>query len=231
MDNSKRFARFTSSKISALTSSGKQRDGFGVKAITYIQEKKYERKLGRSISQEVNARPLQWGKLCEPKAFENLGLEYTLVSSETIEHPLFKEYWSGSPDGVKDGCVYDIKCPITLLSFCKFYDCETKEQLIDAHDDGEKYYYQLVSNAILTNTNKAELIIYCPYKSELDSIRLMADEANINWVKYSADDELPYLIDGGYYKNIKIIKLDIPQSDKDFLTGRVTLAIKQLNEI
>jgi hypothetical protein len=41
------------------------------------------------------------------------------------------------------------------------------------------------------------------------------------WVDYASDDELPYLIDGGYYKNLNIIRFEIPEADKKLLTGCV----------
>lgn len=228
MNQTKRLGRFTSSEIYALTKKDRSGKGFGAPALTYIQEKIYERRLGRRLSEEVNARPLQWGKLCEAIAFEALGLEYTLTSQDTIEHPDFPEYWAGSPDGVKNGVVYDIKCPSTIKSFCQFYDCNTKEELIENHKDGEKYYWQLVSNAILTGVDKAELIIYMPYKQDLTAVREAALDYGYKWIEYAADDELPYIIEGNYYKNLKVISFHIPDEDKKLLTDCVVKAIEIL---
>ena len=228
MNQAKRLGRFTSSEIYNLTKKDRTGKKFGQAALTYIQEKNYERRLGRRLSEQVSARPLEWGKLVEQRAFEVLGLEYQLVSDMTIEHPLYPDFWAGSPDGVKNGVVMDIKCPYTIKSFCQFYDINDKESLIDKHKSGEQYYWQLVSNAILTNVDRAELIIYCPYQSELTAIREMAEEQLIKWMQYATDEELPYLLDNGYYKNIKVIELDIPQSDKDLLTECVVEASKLL---
>ena len=228
MNQAKRLGRFTSSEIYNLTKKDRTGKKFGQAALTYIQEKNYERRLGRRLSEQVSARPLEWGKLVEQRAFEVLGLEYQLVSDMTIEHPLYPDFWAGSPDGVKNGVVMDIKCPYTIKSFCQFYDINDKESLIDNHKNGEQYYWQLVSNAILTNVDRAELIIYCPYQSELTAIREMAEEQLIKWMQYATDEELPYLLDNGYYKNIKVIELDIPQSDKDLLTECVVEASKLL---
>jgi len=216
INNINRIGKFTSSEIWKLTKKDRSGKGFGQIALTYIEEKKFEKQLGRSLSVESDARPLQWGKLNEAKAFELLGLEYTLTSDKTINHSSLSN-WSGSPDGVKDGVVIDIKCPYTLKSFCQLYECYDKQTLIDYTTSGEAYYWQLVSNAILTDTNKAELIIYCPYQSELQSIRDNADLEGIKWISFASDDQLPYLIEGGYYKNIKVISLDIPNEDKQLL--------------
>lgn len=228
MNQVKRLGRFTSSEIYNLTKKDRTGKKFGQAALTYIQEKNFERRLGRSLSEQVSARPLEWGKLVEERAFEVLGLEYSLVSNVTIEHPDMPDVWAGSPDGVKDGVVMDIKCPSTLKSFCQFYDITDKESLIDNHKSGEQYYWQLVSNAILTNVNKAELIIYCPYKSELDIIRGMAQEQLLKWIEYATDEQLPYLLDNGYYNHLKIITLDIPKEDKEYLTECVLKAKKLL---
>ena len=146
MDHSLRAGRFTSSKIAALMSNGsrdmtedelkaykllnpkskktKIEDGFGKPALTYIKEKLFETKLGRRLDNETNSRPTSWGNLVEDIAFEQLSTGYNKVSQETIQHPTI-ENWSGSPDLIKydEGLtVGDIKCPMTLKSFCTFYE-------------------------------------------------------------------------------------------------------------
>jgi hypothetical protein len=199
-----------------------------------------ERLLGRSLSDETNARPLTWGKIVEGRVFELLGLEYSLSSSETDPHPTI-EYWSGSKDGKKEGveggCIIEIKCPITLKSFCQLvqplYQGLTGSAAMDSirenHKDGEKYYWQCVSNAVINNTKHAELIVYMPYFSELVEIKKMADGIpNAYFITMGGDDELPYLIDGGYYKNLNIISFEVPQSDKEALTANVLKAGKML---
>ena len=240
INNEKRVGNFTSSGIGALMSPGTM--------ATYIEEKNYERKLGRSLNSIVSAKPLSWGRLLEVRAFELLGLEYSLISKETIVHPEYA-FWSGSPDGNKPNTVLDIKCPITLKSFCTFIECivmvETSlgvfemdglrsiKKVREKHKLGEDYYWQLVSNAILANAEFAELIIYCPYKSELSEIRssceeYLGDPKEVNWIAYSNDDDLPYILDGGLYKNITVIRFKIPEIDKISLTTKVKLASLKL---
>jgi len=253
--NKIRVGNITSSEgAAAVMTNGKAKGTLGKPALTYIEECNFERRLGRSIDTESNARPLTWGRLVEGRVFNILGLEYQLVSSETIQHPEI-EYWVGSPDAVKDNpftesegkTVVDIKCPITLKSFCQLvaplyedlYDGGLSHGLIAInalraeHRDGEKYYWQLVSNAILTDSKFAELIVYCPYKSELDDIREIIQlgdgemQSKYGWINWSNDDELPWIPDGGYYKNINVIRFEIPQEDKDALTERM----KQCGEL
>src|SRR3990172_2945044 len=98
-NSEKRIGNFTSSEISALMSKSKD-GGFGKPALTYIEECNMERRLGRSLTDEVSARPLTWGKLVEVKAFELLGLDYKISSQETDLHPEIS-YWAGSSDGNK----------------------------------------------------------------------------------------------------------------------------------
>lgn len=238
MEHSLRVGRFTSSAISALMSNGKTKDTYGKPFYTYVRKKYFETKLGRRIDNETNARPTSWGKLVEKQAFELLGTEYNLVSQETITHPTINA-WSGSPDLEKfdEGkTVCDIKCPMTLESFCTFYECETIEQVREQHKDGEDYYWQLVSNSILLDTKYAELIIYVPYQEELETIREAArnfdgDQNKIAWVNWANDEDLPYLIPGIFYKNLKTIRFEVPESDKIALTQRVKAAITELDRM
>lgn len=238
--NEERIGNFTSSNISALLSDGKTKGTFGKPFYTYVAEKNMERRLGRSLNDISTAKPLVWGKLLENRCFDLLGMEYRLMSQDTIQHKEI-DFWSGSPDGVKlnPKTVIDIKCPMTLKSFCQFVDCidigegKTIENIREHHPDGEKYYWQLVSNAILTDASVAELIIYLPYKSELQAIREYCEETDMNpnkiaWIAFAEDDDLPYLIDGGYYKNIYTFSFDVPESDKKLLTDRVIEAGKLL---
>lgn len=224
-----------------VTSSGCYPLTEGVKGLTkpgftYIEEKNMERRLGCSIETESNAKPLSWGKLIEGRVFELLGLEYSLTSTDTIVHQEF-DYWVGSPDGVKEDTVIDIKCPLTRKSFCQLVDplyrgltgMDAMNAVRENHRDGEKYYWQLISNAILTGKPYAELIVYMPYISELPAIKMLSDGVpNCMWISFASENELPYLPDNGYYSNLNVIRFEVPQADKDLLTARVIEAGKHL---
>lgn len=236
-----RNGNFTSSEIVALTTNGRAKDSLGDPFYTYIRTRNMERRLGRALVEEINARPVQWGSLLEPRVNDLLGLEYTYCSNVTLPHPTI-DCWYGSPDALKEAngilTVADIKCPFTMQSFCEMVDGWQEngvQGLRDANKYSEKYYWQLVSNSIITESASAELIIYCPYKSELAEIREMASSAgevdgDYKWVYWAKDEELPYLIDGGHYKNLYVLNFDVPKADKDFLTKRVQLASKDLIE-
>jgi len=241
-----RNGNFTSSEIVKLCSNGKAKGTFGAPFYTYIEETNMERRLGRALENEVDAKPLSWGKLCESVAFNALGLEYKLCSDVTLSHPTI-EVWKGSPDALKgDDTVIDFKCPMTLKSFCQLVDpykengkivheALTIEAVRANHKDGDKFFWQIVSNAAITGRKKGELIIYCPYQDELEGIRERASSAGemgeyTKWAYFSTDQQLPHLIRGGHYKNINIIPFTIFQKDIDFLTSRVLEAEKELEQ-
>lgn len=240
MDRDLRTGNFTSSEIVALTKKDKAGTGFGAPAYTYIEECNMERRLGRPVTKNESDKAMSWGKLVERRVFELLGTEYIYSSEKTFVHPKIN-YWLGTPDGekaekVKEG--FDIKCPYALKSFCQLvqpiydglYGMAAMKSICEEHKDGEKFYWQLVSNACIRGWRNAELIIYCPYKSELEAIRELArnydggDQNKFSWLNYATDDELPYIPDNGYYKNINIIRFYPPQQDREFLKARVLKA-------
>jgi hypothetical protein len=242
VNNELRWGNFTSSKISALMSNGKATGSLGKPATTYIAEKKMERRLGRSLTTENNAKPLVWGRTLETIPFSKLGMEYQIISQETIQHPDIK-FWTGSPDAKKHSqpkaAVCDFKAPITLKSFCELvdplYEGLTGTELItavrDRHEHGDMYYWQLVSNAILTGVDVGELIVYVPYYSEIPNIKQICEgNPNAYWIWTAAIEELTWIPDEGYYKDVNVISFPIPQEDKDALTERVLTAGKILNE-
>lgn len=233
-----RNGNFTSSKIHKLASNGKAKGAVGAPFNDYIKEKNMERLLGRSIETETDAYAFTWGKLIERRVFDILPIEYCLCSNETIEHRRIK-CWVGSPDARKDNLVGDVKGPITLKSFCQLVapiylgleGMDGINHVRDNHNDGEKYFWQLVSNGCICEAELGELIVYAPYLSELPALRELAREMNdpaYNWIIKATDDELPYLIDGGFYKNLNVVAFPLTDFDKNFLTERVELAEQSL---
>lgn len=235
-----RNGRFSSSEIFRLMKPGKPKGSWSVDADTYIEECNRERRLLRSIENELDAKPTNWGKLVEKRAFDLLGLEYTLCSDKTIQHPEIPD-WVGSPDATTQIKVADLKAPFTLNSFCQmvdpWFDKETKtwydgltiEALRGGHKDGNKFFYQVLSNAILTNKNKGEIIVYTPYEDELEEIKRLAEGIPEFYQIFYADNaKLPSLNREGSYKNINKIQFDILSRDKEALTERVLECSKKL---
>lgn len=234
-----RIGKFTSSEIYKLMTLNRKGDDFGAPALTYIEETNFKRLLGRSLNADMSSKPTSWGNLVEGLVFEKLGLDFTYSSQVTDIHPTI-DFWAGSKDGTREGenkAVIDIKAPFTMKSFIQLvkplYDglngMDAMNVIRENSADGEKYFWQLVSNAIINNCNFAELIIYCPYKSELKEIYALAEgNPDVKWLSYVSDSELPYLLDNGYFKNLNIIRFEISQTDKDALTNAVIKAGKML---
>lgn len=233
INNVARIGNFTSSEIYNLMSEGKKGE-WGKPCYTYIEECNMERRLGRSLTDEVYARPLTWGKLLESRVFDLLGLQYTITSSHTIKHPTLP--WAGSPDGRMNNAICDFKCPMTLKSFCSLVDPMSANPELavaairDNHKDGNKYYWQLVSNACLTNSDYAELIVYMPYESELEEIKEIANTGQPEhyWIWQALENELPFLKDNGEYSNINILRFRVYDYDKEALHKRVKEASEKL---
>lgn len=202
---------------------------------TYVKEKVRERNLGVALNSDRNARPTSWGHLVEKFVFdEKMGLDYTLVSKKRYYHKKHKEYWSGMPDLITPELVADIKCHWTRTAFCDLVESiESVELFKENHPE---YYWQLVSNAILCDRDKAMIISYIPYFEDLEGIRLEAEarsgeiEYDFSFVQFAKDEELPYLIEGNKYNDINILEFDIPQEDKDILTARIEMAIVELKK-
>lgn len=218
--------------------SGKGELGFGATAITYIDKKRRERKLGRSIELEKYSRPMAWGKFLEARVHELLGIAYESVGDITLPHSEI-EIWAGSPDLkiMRESVVADIKC-YEPDNFSWYVDVLTK-----ANGDTEIFkaeapeeFWQLVSNAIILGVDFMEAVVYMPYFSELSDIRCMADEyeGHDQWkyrfISDSEYTELSYLPDGGHYKNLNVFRFKVKEEDKKALTDRVLLAGKLLNK-
>lgn len=233
MNSLLRTGSFTSSEIGALMSEGKAKGSFGAPALTYIEEKNMERRLGRPLKNEPDAKPLDWGHLCEAFVLEMLGIEYSTQSKQTLVHPDF-DYWAGTPDSVCYGeynTAVDVKSPFTLKSFCQLVDgwkANGIQGIRDNHKDGEKFYWQIVSNAILTKCAEGELIIFCPFESQVSSL-VQRGVDQYDWLMYAGMENLPWIPDGNEsYNNLNKFRFPIPEADKLALHKRVVEAGKML---
>ena len=218
-----RAGTFSSSAIYKLMTNGKAAGSWGKPASTYIEETRYEMLLGRALNTDISSRPALWGTFVESYVNDHyIGLDYELASTERLIHPT-NPRWTGAPDLISADCVGDIKCP-QLKTFCDL-EKAFKSGLLRA--EFPEYYWQLVSNAILTGVEWAELIAFCPYQEELDAIRsasLEQDDRRFHFIANAKDEELPYLIKGGYYQNVIRFKWHVTQQERDELTERVTAA-------
>lgn len=251
LSNKHRGGNFSSSEIYNLMEVDKSGNDFGVPAKTYIRNKNAERRFGMFLNNETSSREISWGNLNEDRVFNLLGLEYTLTSQETDVHPTIP-FWCGSKDGTREiaeRTVIDIKAPFTRSSFyglvlplylgfegieamkCVRNGFKYNNEQFPAHKDGDKFYWQGVSNCIINNCNFFELIIYMPYASELADIYNSAkDNPTCKWMDYVGENEIPYIPDNGYFRNINVIRFEVPQEDKDRLTTIILKAGTMLVE-
>lgn len=235
-ETGERHGTVSSSSIWKLMTKGKG-VGMGAPGKKYIRQVKHEINLGRPINKESSARSTSWGKFAELYVFgEKLNSDYVLVSKKRLFHKEIPE-WSGATDLLKDSVTADVKCPYSLEVFC-----DKLEALQDIKVYKEEYpedYWQHLSNAILLEQNGIEVthfeaIIFCPFQSELNKMReatsVIEDptiQKQMRWLEFTDDEEIPYLVDGGKYLDINIIKHKIPEEDKWLLTDTVRRVVEE----
>lgn len=229
LTNKERVGAFTSSEIYKLLGTPKPR-------ATYIEEKKIERRLGRSLNVEAYSRPMAWGHFMELVVFNKfLGMEYEHLAQETKAHDSIK-FWAGSTDYLVEGeKISDLKS-YQPKKFCQYTDVILSEDIQALKNNFKAEYWQLVSNAIINNVSRAEAISFMPYESEIEELRKLAvdydpeDGSDVWKYRFIAEApliELPYLPDGGYYKNFNRFEFEVPQEDKEILINAVLIANKE----
>lgn len=259
--NIERIGAFTSSEIHRLTGIGtrqmteaelaahklanptskaktiKHPDTVDKKFQTYVDEKKREKRMKRSLDTGASSMETRWGEFMERRAFQLIGLEHSLESKTTHVHPTIN-HWSGSPDLIADDKVGDIKCYYPR-KFSAYYEALETQDINVLKEEYSEEYWQLVSNACILNKPKVEVVLYAPYQNEALEIynMVMKNEDDMFRYKFIADMieaekyyELPFLPDDSGYNNLMTFEFTVPQEDKDFLTERVKLAVSLLNQ-
>jgi len=261
IENKERVGRFTSSQVYKLIGMGskpmtkeelvdfkvqnpgsKKRNkscGFSQLGLTYISEKRLERRMGRSLDVGGYSQPAAWGNFCEFVIFNLLGLEYTIESQKTVLHPdkELSKYWGGSVDlTVPNKKVAEIKC-YQPKNFGFYADCLMKKDIEVFKNEFSSEYWQIISNSIIHNVDIGEAILYIPYESEMPEIQEMAynfegeDKWKYRFIAEKPISELPCIPDGGYYENIVKFEFEVPTKDKTFLISRIKEAVELLVEV
>lgn len=240
LENEIRNGNFSSSQMFRLMANGKGGKD-SAPFLKYVDEKKRERKLGRSLKVEKSSRATLWGKFLEERVHNLLPLGYELQSDVTIQHPTIKE-WVGSPDNInrKESVVADTKClePDAFSVYVDMLEIAKGLEGIDQteyfrENDPEKFW-QLISNAVLLDCKFIEAIVYMPYESELLEIRKSAedydnfDQYKFRFITEVGKSELAYLPDNSQYKNLNIFRFEAHESYKEVLTNQVLKAIELL---
>jgi hypothetical protein len=228
-------------------------DGFGAPFYTYVDECIMERFFKNNLENETEVKAFSWGKLCELIVHDKLPNDYIMQSEITEVHPEISE-WAGTPDGKKEvngicDTITDIKCPLTrkgfynLIKFLYNFDglnVSKKEntngdeiiQLVrNQSKEGEKYFWQLVSNACILGAKYAELIVFMPYFEEIEEIKEYNRtlEKPFWQIENAKDTELPYLYKESGIESINIIRFEVKEEYKIFLTSRVKSALEIIN--
>jgi hypothetical protein len=232
VENIERVGNFTSSQVYRLMATARDKASPGAPFFSYVEEKRYERKLGRSLDTDAYSRPMAWGELMEKRVFDLIGLEYKLISQETTHHPTIKG-WSGSTDLVAPGIKISEVKGYQLKKFCAYQEVLKSRDIERLKKEFAQEYYQIISNAIIHQVPKGEAILYAPYESEMIDIKTLAENEDIDQWKYrfiyeGAPYELAVLPNDSGYDNLTVFEFEIPQEDADALTTRVKMAIELL---
>jgi len=240
--NKKRVGNFTSSNIFKLIKKGTGKNAFSVPGITYIKERAIERKLNRSLDTDAYSQATSWGNVLESYVAKKLGDDYELVSDVTFTHDKHV-FWSGSPDmffkpNNKKEAISEIKC-FQLKMFAQYSDVLMKKDVELFKKEFPKEYWQIVSNCCIHNLDVGEAIIFAPYESDMEDVRLFVDEyiseneTNLwryRFIQEKENYELPTIPLDSTYNDMTKFSFIVPEEDKKLLESRILEAEKFLNE-
>lgn len=237
-----RVARLTSSNAHLFMVDGKGEYGFGVGAITYINNKKKELDYGRGISLPVYKKEILWGKVWEVWVHWQLGDEYKLIIDRTTIHPKYS-FWSGSEDfqvEIEGGCISELKS-YQMSNHYDYVKCLEKQSVSIFKNDYAEEYWQIVSNSCIHGTKYGEAIAFLPKEKDLIEMRRLLDETNYIEKNLTDDDPFKYkfIVDTPLYDlafipshsdfpSMMKFRFEVPVEDKIALTGRMIKAGKLL---
>jgi hypothetical protein len=76
-----------------------------------------------------------------------------------------------------------------------------------------------------------EAINYVPYESDLENIRSIAEgDSSMRWLDWTSNAGLPWLPDGGKYKDLNIHRFEIRQEDVNECALRVHDCVRKLTQ-
>lgn len=240
-----RIGRFTSSNIWKLTTKARDGKSFGAPALTYIEEKRAERCLGRGLELGKTTQSMVWGKVLEYYLHEHvLGLEYKMCSKDTETHPKYV-FWSGSPDFQTSNTAVESKCfePKAFYEITKDLMLlqEKAITLVQFKAEWKEVYWQVVSNGIILNKPKCEIIAFTPTYEQIMHLRKLVEESDITekaglnpwetrFIYEKPIEELPYIPEHSKWPNLVKYSFQPPAEDIIFLTKCVLDAEKLLTD-
>jgi len=243
MDHELRIGKFTSSQAHRLVGFGRNKKDPSVAFDTYVKDVYIETIMQRPITPETNAKALRWGSLMEHVMFDVIGFDfgyYEMTHNETIQSKICSVH-SGTPDMIKQNCIGEIKS----YYLKNFYDLTTVLQQRNIEllkKEFTKEYWQCVSNALLCDTEYAELFVFMPKKKVLlgifESIRdtdyLQQKGLNPSDYLFYTDDNIEsfeYIPDDVLFPTITSFEFKVTQEDKDLLLMRLGMAENKLDKM
>lgn len=237
IENRDRIGNFTSSNIYKLCASLKSGEASAA-YYSYIKEKMFERKLGRSVELGAYSQSMAWGKFLEKRVYDNLPDNYMIQSKSTKLHPRFN-YVAGSVDFlVPNVKIAELKCfePKNFASYVSALSTGDLELIKKEHP---KEFWQMVNNSQVHKTKKMEAIVYMPYESEYEELFELAQDQEylnaigmqpweIRFVTEKAMSQLAFLPNDSYFHNLNIFEFDVPVDDVIFLDKKIIEAGKLL---
>ena len=168
----KRCGKITSSEVYKIMTVGRK-ETFSQTAKSYLKMKAAELLTG-----EPNDRPttyaMEWGNSHEFEAIQTLqtklGKEISYFGNA---NPMFYEkskFWGGSPDGLLDDYVIEVKCPFNSSEHLEHLLFKNQE---DLKDYAPEYYWQILSNMILMEKEKAMFVSYDPRYPDSHKIKVL----------------------------------------------------------
>lgn len=239
MNNTNRQARFTSSQVYRLIKEGSGGNIFSAPGLSYIEEKRIEKRMGRCLDTGGYSQAAAWGLFMEMVLFKKLGLEYTISSQDTTLHPdpMFSKIWAGSCDlKVPEQKIAEIKC-YQPKRFAQYTDALVKGDIQFLKDKHPEEYWQMVSNACIEQVPKAEGITFMPFESDMKDIRELAqnyegaDAWKYRFIYEKENKELAVLPNEGFYNSLNTFEFEVPKDDMEFLEIRILEASFILDEV
>jgi hypothetical protein len=227
-----RCGRFNSSEIYNLCSNGRSKGDLGKAFYSYCKRKAAERMLGFS-RRGGSSLDTDFGHVAEKYIGEELQStgEYIYGYSDIpITHysEEFEPYWSGSPDMLSENCVWDIKCPTSPEHIFNLIGCDE----YSLKEDKPEYFWQLVSNSILTRKRYAGLTVFIPIKEDLEAILTMNRDNILSYrIEYAEANSFPQLGNGRENMRLYQMKWLVNLNDKEFLIDRVRQGIKEVERL
>jgi hypothetical protein len=204
-------------------------NAFTVGGETLIRQTRHEIRLGRPIDRDAgDTFATSWGTTLEYFAFKRFDTDYErrFHSKEFFEHPTIPRY-GGCPDySMPRVLAGDMKCP-QLSAYMDAYECGTIHELRESLKDGEKFYWQLMSNSLILGVPECELVFFCPKRSMLDAVRTVALEADAWWWNWE-DERLPYIPDESEIGPLKVFRWVADKADLELLESRLKLASERV---